>query len=374
MKYQTHYCLVSAQAAPNLFPLLDEAMKPERVVLLTSPQMKKQAEWLESVIKPKGIKVDIQMIDIIDDFDGMQEQLYPLIESEDKECIALNVTGGNKWMAIAAQEAFRMHDSAVFYVNVDTDKVLFLEANKTHHLKANISLKNYIEAYGYEIKEQQAQQGLTEKQREFCREVIINAKNWANALGQLNQLASIAENSLTAELSQLRHPDAHLHTLLKECEYANLLKVQGNKITFLNEEARFFANGGWIEDYVTSQLNSLKAENIIQDRPYSNLHIQRKDKSSHNEIDACFMANNRLHLIECKTKRMTGHASADTVDTIYKLDSISELGGLASKTMLISYRPLSKADEKRAKSLRITVVTVEQLHNLSAVLKNWIKG
>src|SRR5690625_3890645 len=124
-KFKTHFCMVSQQAAPNLLPLLDVTMKPEKVVLLVTPEMQEQAHYLEQVIKPRGIKVAQQPLTVIDDFIAMQEQIMAMVESEPKEEIALNATGGTKRMAIAAQEVFRMNGSTVFYVMAIDDKGLF---------------------------------------------------------------------------------------------------------------------------------------------------------------------------------------------------------------------------------------------------------
>src|SRR5690625_6892340 len=104
-------------------------MKPEKGVLLVTPEMQKQAEYLVQVIKPRAIKVVQQPLTVIDDFSAMQEQLMAMVESEPKEEIALNATGGTKWMAIAAQEVFRMNGSTVFYVKAKDDKVLFLDGD-----------------------------------------------------------------------------------------------------------------------------------------------------------------------------------------------------------------------------------------------------
>ena len=47
MKPIIHLCLVSAQATPNLTPALDPAIRPRRVILLVSPDMRRRADWLE---------------------------------------------------------------------------------------------------------------------------------------------------------------------------------------------------------------------------------------------------------------------------------------------------------------------------------------
>lgn len=378
-KFKTHFCMVSDQAAPNLLPLLDSEMKPEKVVLLVTPQMRERARYLEQVIKPRGIKVEQQDLSIVDSFEGMQEQLMAIIESEPANEIALNATGGTKWMAIAAQEVFRMNGSSVFYVKVEDDKVLFLDDGPaSHDLSQRIDLKNYLLAYGYEFRGEGQVSGLQPQLRDLCQQLVLKVAEWQGAIGQLNLLASVAESRNTLSLSlepTLRQRDPQLGVLLAECAEAGLLRGRvTDRIQFVDEQSRSWANGGWLESYVHSKLNELKGEGVIQDSPRLNQHIQRIGATSHNEVDVCFMARNRLHLIECKTKRMAGKGTEDvTTDTVYKLDSISDLGGLGTKSMLVSYRQLKAADRQRARDLRIQVIQGEQIQQLKTYLRDWIQ-
>lgn len=378
-KFKTHFCMVSGQAAPNLLPLLDNDMKPEKVVLLVTPQMQQQAGYLEQVIKPRGIKVVQQPLSVIDDFDAMQSQLMSFIKNEPPDGIALNATGGNKWMAIAAQEVFRMNGSGVFYVKVEDDKVLFVGGTySSHALSQRIDLKSYIQAYGYEFREKSQATGLPQNLRDFCERLALKVAEWQGAIGQLNLLASDADhrNSLTVAVDQLlKYRDPQLAVLLSECTEAGLLCIKAkDQLQFTDAQARSYANGGWLESYVSSKLNELKGEGIIQDSPRLNQHIQRIGATSHNEVDVCFMARNRLHLIECKTKRMAGKGTAEVAtETVYKLDSISDLGGLGTKSMVVSYRELKPADLQRAKDLKIKVIQGTQIQRLKSSLHEWIK-
>lgn len=376
-KFRTHFCMVSDQAAPNLLPLLDDGMKPEKVVLLVTDKMQQQANHLEQVIKPRGVKVVQQKLDVVDDFSGMQNQLMAMIENESATDIALNATGGTKWMAIAAQEVFRMNGSAVFYVKVEDDKVLFLDGDlPSHNLSQRIDLKSYVQAYGYDFRETNKAAGMPQNLRMLCESMVTKVEEWQGAIGNLNFLASMAEDkkTLLIPLNTIKYPDPQLNVLLNECELAGLLKGNSTQqIHFADEASRAWANGGWLEYYVNGRLNELKGEGVIQDSPRLNLHIQRIGASSHNEVDVCFMARNRLHLVECKTKRMSGKGTAEmAAETMYKLDSISDLGGLATKSMLVSYRKLRPEDERRAKDLRIKVVQGGQIQQLKSVLRNWI--
>lgn len=377
--FRTHVCLVSRQAAPNLLPLLDDELKPDQVILLVTEQMGEQAKYLQEAIRSMDIRVRLEPFSAVGDFDELQTQLIELLNGFQAEEIALNATGGTKWMAIAAQEVFRMNGSPVFYVDIDTGSVLFLDSQRSSLILCNrIKMEQYLRAYGYTIinngNNSTQIKGLKQAQRELCQHLVAKVAEWGNALGQLNKLASEAEsrNSLHVPMDFPLNPN--LEKLLKECACANVLNYHNANINFINEEARFFANGGWLEEYINSKLNKLKSDNVLQDSSRLNLKIQSPGKAE-NEIDIAFMANNRLHLVECKTRRFTGSkAGSAGTDSLYKLDSIRDLGGLGTKSMLVSYRPLGSADAQRAKDLKIAVVQGEDIHNMDRALRNWINN
>ncbi len=375
----THVCMVSAQAAPNLLPLLDDQMKPKEVILLVTEQMKGRADHLRDVIKPTGVKVTVQPFLATGEFHSMQIQLETLISSYPEGSIALNVTGGNKWMAITAQEVFRFNNQPVFYVDIETDRILFVDSQREPvALTARIKLKQYLQAYGYDvIGEQTSPSGLTDDQRNLCHYLVNFVDEWGGAIGQLNYLASEAErkSTLSISLTLLKTPDREFESLLKQCQGAGILSVDQSRkqIAFADKQARFFANGGWLEEYVNSRLNELKSEGLLQDSSHLNMKISSPNAT--NEVDVAFMAGNRLHIIECKTRRLTGpNAGSAGTESLYKLDSISELGGLATRSMLVSYRPLGSADKQRATDLRIKVVEGLELRNIKSIMKAWIRG
>jgi hypothetical protein len=87
-----------------------------------------------------------------------------------------------------------------------------------------------------------------------------------------------------------------------------------------------------------------------------------------NEIDIGLIKANRLHLIECKTKRFEQGA-----DVLYKLDSLRDLmGGLQSRTMLVSFNNLDKISRARAKELDIQLCCHTELRNLQHHLQLWL--
>ena len=108
-----------------------------------------------------------------------------------------------------------------------------------------------------------------------------------------------------------------------------------------------------------------------------NLAIARETAAGEevpNEIDVACLAENRLYLVECKTRGWKGpDAGAVGADALYRLDTLSDLlGGLQARAMLLSYRNLPQAVLRRASDLGIRVCAGPGLRNLPAVLTAWL--
>ena len=198
---------------------------------------------------------------------------------------------------------------------------------------------------------------------------------WENAIGQLNELAANAEKSLKVVIKdRIPRPDSHLQSLLKECERQGFLSNKNGKFTFTDEDSRFFINGGWLEIYINALLNALWTQGLLQDHSHINILI-RSPRGTENELDIAFMAGNRLHIIECKTRRFRNNQAGDVgTESLYKLDSLSDLAGLGTKSMLVSYRKLEKRDRGRARDLKIKTVEYTALQKMKDILRDWIQS
>jgi hypothetical protein len=51
MTITTHLILVSAQPIPNLTPILDDSLRPRKVVMLVSPDMQERSKALENIYR-----------------------------------------------------------------------------------------------------------------------------------------------------------------------------------------------------------------------------------------------------------------------------------------------------------------------------------
>jgi hypothetical protein len=386
--YHTHFCLVSAQATPNLLPLLDETWRPRRVVLACSAPMKDKAISLRSVIQTKGAGMVVELLDLPDAYDyaALSDSFLNYLSQHEAEQIALNVTGGTKLMAVAAQEAFRMLNKPVFYVSVETDEVLVLgqQAN-SQPLHAKLKVHELLKAHGYTVNTQETPQ-VTRELRDLTARLIDHVATAGRALGTFNALAHAArDNHLRAELTPAQQDSRTLGDIVALFEDAGLLRQQGAALVFKNEEARFFANGGWLEAHVYEVLQSLRAQHpALTDVAmgvrvgFAGANPQKKDK---NELDVAFLYRNTLHIIECKTANLAQSGTGDNskaTEALYKMESLLKLGGLRTKGMIVDYRgefAKSPANQERAKEAHIAIASGNQLRDLkNAIQRQWLSA
>jgi len=378
MKFDTHLCLVSNQATPNLIPVMDANTAPRRVVLALSADMKQRGAWLSAVMRRHGITVEVLEIPDAYDFNSCWEVFSDWLTTQYKD-VALNATGGTKIMAIAAQDVFREAKKAVFYVNIENDSLLRLDrGEKPVILPTKIKLREYLESHGYEVEGGVKKPDISAEQRDFVNKLAYESERLGHALGKLNWLAQQAKGSLKSPVLDESALDSQtFNELLGRFSEAGCLSVKDKRLVFPNESARQFVNGGWLEFLVYQALSSLSSEFNFSDYAIG-LKVRAPNKTTSNELDGAFLYRNTLHIIECKTANLvqssTDNNQSKGTDALYKLDGLRNMGGLRTKAALIDYRgSLNDADKGRAAQMRLTVISGSQLRNLAGCLKGWLK-
>ena len=377
--FDIHICLISGQPTPNLVPALSPDTRPKQVIMLVSAEMKEQAEYLKNVLRKYGVMTHEEMVPNAYDIGAIHKQVEEMIkkltQKKDTPSIALNLTGGTKPMAIAAQTACFYNDIPYFYIRPDTNEVQLytpVDGNmQTCKISSKLKLNDYLETHGFRL-EQKLVSGihiLNDRVSDLQKSLVLNAHRFSEAIGIMNRLANEAERQKTLNIrivEQDRTPD--FDKLLDDFQAAGILSVSGDTLRFTSEGARFFANGGWLEDYVFDIVQKLPLQDCQK-----NCEVYRQSRfASKNEIDVAFMAKDRLYLIECKTRNFTRDEKIGQ-DTLYKLDSLlPDLGGLNARGMLVSYRQLDDATRKRANDNRIKVVEASQLQGLKNQISTWI--
>jgi hypothetical protein len=368
--------MVSDQPAPNLLPAVDNTLGPKdkKIILLVSQQMQKKADGLQNVFKKYNLTTEIIQIQDAYNFSEIQEQLLSCITRYEDKNLILNLTGGTKIMTIAAQSIFEMDKKPMFYVKEQDNSVLILQEGKEKShipLDKKLKIQDYLLAYGYKS---ELSEGILYNYTDFTFELINNIQKYENAVSKINSYIYNMRDKFA--LTFIREPDDDGIThLLNLCHKFDLLTFDKHQFTFHDEQARRYITGGWLEEHVYGCIQQIGKQKI-QDKVL-NITIKSLPQSVENELDVVVLANNYLHIIECKTANI---GNSKDSDVLYKLNTLKHRLGLKTKSMLVGYRYIDKpyrgkrADDniKRAGDYGIRVIQHSELRNLKNHLEKWI--
>ena len=379
-----HICLVSQQAAANLLPALDMVLKPEKIVLVTTAKMQRQAANLAAVLKENAIQAQDLQLSNEQDFHQIENELLELAARLEGDDVTLNITGGTKLMSVAAQSVAVVSGWRMFYVDADTDRAIWLSQDKAsfHLLQEQLKLRHYLRSYGFELPGKPNRVQATAAQQQLTHALVQQVGSLENSISALNALAQDAENrrSLSVSINDSQRDSRSLDVLLRHFEAAQVLAVAGERIQFASEAARDFVKGGWLELHAIQAVHQVTGLVGIRDKAMG-LEVVDTVTQTRNELDIAFMARNRLFVIECKTARIDkpqgrGDRAAPPKanDTLFKLaENCRRIGGLGTRGMLVSYRKLHEPELKLAKALGIEVVAGADIARLPEKLKQWVQ-
>lgn len=368
--------LVSGQAAPNLLAAADDNLRPERAILVVSRRMQAQADALAAVLKELGISVEQRLLSDEHDSESIKRDLLGWFQTLPEEDTFLNATGGTKLMALAALECTGAFRCRSFYVDADTDRLIWLGQTPDPPQKLNerVRLRHYLGAYGIELVDQAAGHDSDPAQQEFIGELLSYYEQYLPGLPQLNALLDRAERNhgLRVDLSAQDQDSKSLERLLRLAESLGMVSLQGNRLSVRDESTLAFLKGGWLERHVYSTVTRLRGSLGIRDCA---LNLKVRHAGVDNELDVAFLLRNRLHIIECKTGPIASGEGARANEALFKLaENARRLGGIATHAMLVSYHELRPAELRLADLLRIKVVHGRDVRRLSEKLQNWCKG
>ena len=390
MKFDTHVCLVSAQATPNLIAAIDEQWRPRRVILATSTEMAGHAKHLGGVLRRRGIVVEPLEIENAYDYHGLYATFFELLAGQPAG-VALNVTGGTKIMAMAAQEAFRDAKAPVFYVNVQSDEILVLgKPAPNSRVTVKITLGDFLAAHGYTFVDGIKPVKLSERAREeidLTHRIVDGVERFGPSLGDLNAIAARARDSLSGKLDERQGDSIVLNEIIDLFVEGGHVRRDKHTLRFTNEASRQFVAGGWLEQHVFSAMAEAAGRANFADYGM-NMRTLAPNGTTSNEIDGAFLHRNTLHLIESKAANLAiaGNSGDDKgTEALYKLETLHRMGGLRTRGMLIDYRGRlsitnGKGDKKRveanyarAKAANIRIVSGAAIKTLKSEISQWIE-
>ncbi len=373
-----HIGIIDKDPTRLITALLHQHFKADKMIFIGIECQRDNYQKLKYVLNEKGIECAFFLIPSHVNIKAIKARICTLIETIklETENIFFNASCGSRHRLLAIYEVFRSYHYPIYTIEPFSDELCWIypDGKPNEQVEDHISIKDCLTIFG-------ARSELADEHISLmCEEVvnILGAKWASNAhalgpgLATLNYLATKCrkEQRLNVELSEKQQTYQELAILIEDLKAAGLAQYQKGQLTFKNEAARQFANGEWLEWYVYQKVKSIQDELVtIQDLAI-NVQVFRKlnEKEVKNELDVVTVVNNKLHLIECKTKGM----SNDGDDTLYKLESIRDLlGGIQARAMLVSFRPLRHHDVTRASDLGLALIGPDQLGELHTHLYQW---
>lgn len=377
-----HICLISDQLLANFLPIKLE--RPDKVFIISTQYTEKRglSERFEKLLALLNIPVQrAKSLAPDDNFSQLHEyfiSVYDEITALNADNITLNLTGGTKLMSLAAYEMLNADCQRVIYTNTQAGKIDELRTKTSTPLPNLLTVEEYLISYGVSPKNYNNQSsdwiGLVKSRRSLSKQLADFFSKDKRFLSTLNykvqQAVSKKRNSTYIELTRPKQSFDRLIpaqiNLLKQCQTFKLIDCsENNSINFCSAEAAQYLGGFWLEEYAY-----LIATDVGFDEIRCGQAIQW-DKVTRNELDMVIVHNNRLLIMECKTRRYDKDRRKDN-DSIYKLDSVAEdLRGLYGSKWLLSVDDIDERTKKRAKSQGVKVIAGEQITKLKKHLLRW---
>ncbi|MDG3088419.1 DUF1887 family CARF protein [Vibrio hannami] len=376
-----HVGIIDQDPIRLVTPLLDHRAICKHIVFIGDESQYDMFKRLESVLSQRDIKAEFFQIPSIVDTTLIREAIQKLetdLLSRGVE-FKLNASCGLRHRLLTVYEMFRKNRWEIFVVEPNSDKMCWLypEEIPDTQLADKITISDYLTIFGAraEFNEQEVSEHLDQKLYELGQKWAGNALELGPGLATLNYLATTCrkEQKLDVELTEKQQGYRELNMLLEDLVATELADYSNGTLIFKSEDARRFSNGEWLETLVHSTVKQIQDElPTIQDRSL-NVQVYRQlgEREVRNELDVASVVNNKLHIIECKTKGMRD----DGDDTLYKLESLRDLlGGLQARAMLVSFRPLRHNDITRAEDLGLALIGPDELKELKSHLREWFDG
>jgi len=378
----------------NLIPILQ--LKPDVVVLIVSPAMQENAEYLKRFLIQQASYATEKVV-LIDDMPDSQliaieEKALSIIteiqESYPHHRIVYNATGGTKLMVLGLYETFVSEIDQVFYTDMEHERIEIISPRGAAPIPIEhvLSIENYLLSMGQQYRRSSNEnwQERAQSRKSITKWLGTHADQLGPFFGEMNFMIQDAfnvhkrgeERKIINPHQQFRNkPRGIWLEAIKKCKEHNLCKWDENlsdSVYFNDIDAASFLGGVWLEEYVWHLLTDLDLDEVLANVEFTELGAPKAD--IRNEIDCIAADRNRLLMIECKTGDLRSNESK-TIEVLYKMHTLRQRSaGLYGESCLISARALSDSVLKRAKEYNISVFFGSGLKDLKVYLKAWKLG
>jgi hypothetical protein len=286
--------IISDQAGPNLL-FIKQFAQPDSSFLFVSTVEMEGKNATANLINALRLPIKRCKTILIDANDAAKALTsLQAAKLSDKQKYLINLTGGNKLMSQMVFQHLQPFDAEMYYAPIASTSYQLLYPDIKQIPKnpdVIISLKEYLEAYGFEV--------------------------------QLNQSPLWGRPS----------PKTIFKKVLKTGHPGKVAEIAKATDQEYKEEDKGYLMGTWFEKYLHDHFQ--ETLELAPNQIAYNVGIKRKDSTSNfdkdNEFDVMFIFKNNLYVFECKVYP-TGKLKTNRIsDPLFKLASLTQNFGLNCK-------------------------------------------
>ncbi|MGB2078332.1 MAG: Card1-like endonuclease domain-containing protein [Vibrio sp.] len=375
-----HIGIIDQDPVRLITPLFDSRSQCDHMIFIGDEHNYDMYQRIDSILQSKNITTEFFSVPEEINIPKSRQAITELAQrlKNENANVKLNASCGLRHRLLTVYEVIRSYQWPIFVVEPKSDRLCWLypEGMDERQVQDHLRIGDYLTIFGArcEFPTHQVPEHLNETLHELGTRWASHALELGPGLATLNYLATTCrkEQKLDVALTEKQQGYKELDMLISDLVETKLATYQDGILTFYNEDARRFSNGEWLENLVHTTVRQIQDElPTIQDHSL-NVQVYRDigEREVRNELDVAAVVNNKLHIIECKTKGMRD----DGDDTLYKLESLRDLlGGLQARAMLVSFRPMRYNDISRAKDLGLALIGPDELKDLKNHLTQWLK-
>ena len=371
--------LVSEHPIPNI--LVAAQYKPADFWFISTERMERErkSECLENTLKLMKLLSPGKVVEkIIVDQDSLTDCMSKterLIENAGDEVeYIVNITGGNKVMALSAYEIFREIGQRVVidYMPLGKNEIVQIFPRKKPirvvAVQKRLNLEEYLCSYGFIIQNKNSLEKVKAhalSHKEASQWIMDNYEQLKGVLGFLYKNLKDVRNQKGYQLSASFDRDPAKIEL--EILNRHGFGIKERLITKdMKKDEIVYLTGGWFEEFMFNEVHDIVQDNILDDAMIG-VKIESLTGTS-NDLDIAFMKDNRFYHIECKT---LGNETEQNIirEEVYKKGAISTSLGKCEKMICTTQSQISECIMKRSQDYGIEILTIEQVRNLKNRLK-----
>ena len=264
----------------------------------------------------------------------------------------VNLAGGSRYMALSVQHVFSNYNSIFFYTQTQQniivrtifDNSIYDNDDQIIPIKYKMNLAEYFDAYGLSHDLENLEPPISDetKARQMFN-LFAKQQIRSNEYRILDVLREKYRGWKYLKIAEAEQPVKESMTPVPNLgKFLEFIKFIPKEEGVLSQQELEYLTGGWFEEYVYHLIKTV----VQPDDIAMGVRIDGcTDIKHNNELDVCFIKNNQMHVIECKS----GISSESMFNEIvYKVSALKEvLLGVDCNSYIFSLKKDPTGDLKK---------------------------